>query len=184
MMGRKVNRRVLAAAALGAAAVTTGVIAAERGGDTTRGDGPRWGMMDRFSAEDRAAFADARIAALRAGLRLNPEQEKLWPPVEDALRNLARLRREQGQARREQRQSLRGQDGLPGDIPGTLRAMADAQGARADALRRLADASTPLYASLDEAQKRRLMVLARPMGGPGGRHGMHGGHHGGFDPRR
>ncbi|HEY8566821.1 MAG TPA: Spy/CpxP family protein refolding chaperone [Beijerinckiaceae bacterium] len=176
MNGRWMNRRVLAAAALGAAAVTTGVIAAERGGDGPRGDGPRWGMMERFTAEDRAAFTEARIAALRVGLRLTPEQEKLWPPVEDALKNMARLRREQGQARRDQRQSMRGQDGLPGDIPGALRSMADAQGARSDALRRLADASTPLYASLDDAQKRRLLVLARPMGGHGGRHGG--------DPRR
>ena len=34
---------------------------------------------DRFSPEDRAAFLDARIAALKAGLVLNAEQEKNWP---------------------------------------------------------------------------------------------------------
>ena len=34
-------------------------------------DGPRW----HPSAEDRSAFTDARIAALKAGLRLTPEQE-------------------------------------------------------------------------------------------------------------
>ncbi|HJZ21063.1 MAG TPA: hypothetical protein VJ226_08900, partial [Bradyrhizobium sp.] len=40
----------------------------------------------RLSAEDRAAFADARIAAVHAGLKLTPDQEKLWPPVESAVR--------------------------------------------------------------------------------------------------
>jgi hypothetical protein len=41
----------------------------------------------RMSAEDISAFGDARIAALHAGLKLTAEQEKLWPPVESALRD-------------------------------------------------------------------------------------------------
>ena len=45
----------------------------------------RW----RPGAEDIAAFGDAGIAALHAGLKLTAEQEKLWPPVESALRDLA-----------------------------------------------------------------------------------------------
>ena len=39
----------------------------------------------RFSMEDRAAFADARIAAVKAGLRLTPEQEKHILGVEACL---------------------------------------------------------------------------------------------------
>jgi hypothetical protein len=39
----------------------------------------------QLSPEDRAAFTDARIAAVHAGLKLNPDQEKLWPPVETAV---------------------------------------------------------------------------------------------------
>jgi hypothetical protein len=46
----------------------------------------------RMSPEDRAAFTDARIAAVKAGLKLTPDQEKLWPPVEAAVRDLAKLR--------------------------------------------------------------------------------------------
>ncbi|MEH3064749.1 MAG: hypothetical protein PGN33_19080 [Methylobacterium radiotolerans] len=46
--------------------------------------------------------------------------------------------------------------------------MADAASARGDALRKLADASQPLYASLDQDQKRRAMILA-PADGPDGR---------------
>src|SRR3954462_6248183 len=53
----------------------------------------------RMSAEDRAAFADARIAAVHAGLKLNPEQEKLWPPVETAVKEFAKLRIDRANAR-------------------------------------------------------------------------------------
>ena len=45
-----------------------------------------WGYgHSRMNPEDRAAYADARIAAVHAGLKLNADQEKLWPPVETAV---------------------------------------------------------------------------------------------------
>src|SRR5215212_2573183 len=47
-----------------------------------RGMGGGMGMMGRFSPEDIEAFTDARIAALHAGLRLSPDQQQMWPPVE------------------------------------------------------------------------------------------------------
>ena len=53
----------------------------------------------RMSAEDRAAFADARIAAVHAGLKLNADQEKLWPPVETAVKEFAKLRIDRANAR-------------------------------------------------------------------------------------
>src|ERR1700732_5272177 len=53
----------------------------------------------RLSPEDRAAFADARIAAVHAGLKLSPDQEKLWPPVETAVRDFAKLRIDRANAR-------------------------------------------------------------------------------------
>jgi hypothetical protein len=53
----------------------------------------------RMSPEDRAAFADARIAAVHAGLKLTPDQEKLWPPVEAAVRDLVKLRIDRANAR-------------------------------------------------------------------------------------
>ena len=55
----------------------------------------RW----RPSAEDITAFGDARIAALHAGLKLTAEQEKNWPAVESALRDLAKQRSERFAAR-------------------------------------------------------------------------------------
>src|ERR1700710_3187879 len=53
----------------------------------------------RMSTEDRAAFADARIAAVHAGLKLNADQEKLWPPVETAVKEFAKLRIDRANAR-------------------------------------------------------------------------------------
>src|ERR1019366_5293253 len=46
----------------------------------------------KLNAEDMAAFSDARIAGLHAGLKLNTDQEKTWPALEQALRDLAKMR--------------------------------------------------------------------------------------------
>ncbi len=125
------------------------------------------GMMGRLSPEDLNAIADAHIAAIHAGLKLSAEQEKLWPPVEAAMHNTARLYLSHMQAMRET------QGMMATDPVGLLRAMADRMGQGSDTLRKLADAASPLYATLDEAQKRRLQVLVR-MGGPGMTGGMRG----------
>src|ERR1700757_2705405 len=53
----------------------------------------------RMNPEDRAAFVDARIAAVKAGLKLTPDQDKLWPPVETAVRDFAKLRMDRANAR-------------------------------------------------------------------------------------
>lgn len=124
----------------------------------TRETGPAGWRQGPPSAEDREAFADARIAGLHAGLKLSADQEKMWPPVEEAIRGLVRQQRDARQAWRQQREQAQERD-----LPSMLRLMADRQSGRADALRKLADAATPLYASLDEAQKRRLVVLSRAM---------------------
>ena len=158
------KRWVIGLSALGAL-VAAGAYAQDRGfsGDPfERGRG--WNRGGPFSAEDRAAFTDSRIAALHAGLKLNPEQAKLWPPVEDAIRGLLQQRRDSRAADRE-RFASKQQDGGSQDVPGTLRFMADRQAASAEALRKLADAAQPLYASLDEGQKRRLGILSRGLRG-------------------
>ena len=43
-----------------------------------------------FGGPDR--FTDARIAALKAGLRLTPAQEQNWPALESALREITKDR--------------------------------------------------------------------------------------------
>ncbi|WP_445504382.1 Spy/CpxP family protein refolding chaperone [Microvirga sp. G4-2] len=125
------------------------------------------GMMGRLSPEDLTAIADAHIAAIHAGLKLSAEQEKLWPPVEAAMHNTARLYLSHMQAMRETRGMM------ATDPVGLLRAMAERMSQGSDTLRNLADAASPLYATLDEAQKRRLQVLVR-MGDPGMPGGMRG----------
>ena len=106
----------------------------------------------RPSAEDVAAFADARIAALHAGLKLNADQDKNWPPVEAALRDLAKLRTD--------RMTARAKAEPERDPIERLAQHAQAVESRGAALKKLADAAGPLYKSLDDAQKRRFMVLA------------------------
>lgn len=46
----------------------------------------------RPSAADISAYGDARIAALHAGLKLSAEQEKDWPAVEAAMKDLTKQR--------------------------------------------------------------------------------------------
>ena len=122
------------------------------------------GMMGRFSPEDMSAFVDAHVAAIHAGLKLSTDQEKLWPPVEDTMRSLARLHLSH-------MQTMRQSPGTMVDNPvGQLRGMADRMSQGADAMRKLADAAAPLYSTLDEGQKRRLQVLVRM-----GSRGMMGG---------
>jgi zinc resistance-associated protein len=119
------------------------------------------------SAEDVAALTDARVAGLKAGLKLTAEQEKNWPAVETAIRDLAKDRGDRIKERAARREARRGGDNAQQagpDAIARLRRGADAMTARAASLKKLADASEPLYKSLDEGQKHRFAMLLR-MGG-------------------
>jgi hypothetical protein len=119
----------------------------------------------RLNPEDRAAFTDARIAAVHAGLKLNADQEKLWPPVEAAVRDFAKLRIDRANAR----MNAKPDDAQKPDDPvARLRERADNMAASSAALRRIADAADPLYKTLDDGQKRRLTILTHHMGGRSG----------------
>ncbi|MGH9697479.1 MAG: Spy/CpxP family protein refolding chaperone [Bryobacteraceae bacterium] len=132
----------------------------------------RW----RPNAADMTAFGDARIAALHAGLKLTPEQEKNWPAVESALRDVAKQRSDWFTARASANR--------PADPLERLGARAKVMQERGAALGKLATAAGPLYGSLDDAQKHRFMVLARLNNHEfGNRHGRHHGHgHDGVRP--
>jgi hypothetical protein len=142
----------------------------------------------RMNPEDRAAFTDARIAAVHAGLKLNPDQEKLWPPVETAVRDFAKVRIDRANARMNAKpddsQDAQKQDSQkPGDPVARLRERADNMATTATALKKIADAADPLYKTLDDGQKRRLAILTHMEGRFGGegwrRH--HGFEHGMMD---
>ena len=128
------------------------------------GEAQRW----RPSAEDISALGDARIAALKAGLKLTAEQQKHWPALERALRDLAKQRSERFTARASAQR--------PENPIERLQLRAEAMSTTGAALKKLADAAAPLYQSLDEGQKHRFVMLAR-LEGP--RFGHWRGHHGG-----
>jgi len=144
----------------------------------------RYHQHHRMSTEDRAAFVDAKIAAVKAGLKLTPDQEKLWPPAEAAVRDFAKQRIAQANARASERDARRAerdqkgsQDRGPGDTATTdqsrdpvarLRDRADRMAETAAGLKKIADAADPLYKSLDDGQKHRFAMLLRMSGRPGG----------------
>ena len=141
-------------------------------------DAPRSEQHYQPSADDIKAFTDARIAALRAGLQLTPDQEKNWPPFEQALRDLVKLHQQPKQER-----EAGGEQQHPSNPFEQLQRRADALLNFGFGLKQLAEVGTPLYQSLSDAQKRRFAFLAhilRPhwMGG-----GMGEEHHG-FENRR
>src|ERR1700688_908107 len=119
----------------------------------------------RMNPEDRAAFADARIAAVHAGLKLTPDQEKLWPPVETAVREFAKLRIDRANARMNAEKSDSQDAQKPDDPVARLREHADNMATSAAAMKKIADAADPLYKTLDDGQKRRLAILTHHMEG-------------------
>jgi hypothetical protein len=136
----------------------------------------------RMNPEDRAAFADARIAAVHAGLKLNADQEKLWPPVESAVRDFAKLRIDRANARMNAQRDEDQQK--PDDPVARLRERADSMANSAAAMKKIADAADPLYKTLDDGQKRRLAILTHMDGRFGGGWRHRGFEHGMMDGDR
>jgi zinc resistance-associated protein len=144
--------------------------------------------MERMQhwAADHEAMLDARLAGLKAGLKLNPDQEKLWTPFETAVRDAANLRMDQMKAMMERMQKMREmmgqmQEGGMKDMspPGQavspvdrVEALAQHLSDRGAAMRKVADAAKPLYASLDDSQKRLFQLLGGELLMMG--HGHHG----------
>jgi zinc resistance-associated protein len=142
-------RAIVAGTAVLAIAGTTLAYAQHRGGgDFGRGWQP--------SMEDLRAFGEARLAALKAGLALTAEQEKNWPAFEQAARDLGKLRMDRMSAMRNAPASS--------DPAERLRQRATAMAGTSTVLQKLADATDPLYKSLDESQKRRFAILSRLSG--------------------
>jgi hypothetical protein len=138
----------------------------------------------RISQDDFNRFVDARIAGIKAGLRLTGDQERLWQPVENAIRTNAGerfTRFEQRRDRRDQRQST--------DFMQRLEQRGTSMTENAQRTTAIATAMRPLWDTFNEDQKRIAPRLLRPvMGGPGWRgerrggrrdHAMHHGRMGG-----
>ncbi len=142
-------KAIVAGTAAFAIAGSTLVYAQQRG----RADGAqRW----RPNVEDMRAFGEARLAGLKAGLALTPEQEKNWPAFEQAAREFSKLRADRMSAMR---------NTTPNSDPAErLNRRATAMMETGAAMKKLAEATDPLYKSLDDNQKRRFVMLSR-MGG-------------------
>jgi hypothetical protein len=117
-----------------------------------------------LSAADISALTDMRIDIVKAALQLTPDQEKYWPPIENAIRDRAKDRQariaEAAKRTAERRDgnivdTLRDRD--PVDF---MRRRANALEQRGADLKKLADAWAPLYQTLKPDQKKRMAYLA------------------------
>jgi zinc resistance-associated protein len=107
--------------------------------------------------EDIAALSDARLAALKAGLKLKADQEKSWTSFETTVRDLAKQRQDRfAQLVKDRQSAPKGQISSPGDV---MRTRAKTMTQAAADLTRYADALDPLYKALDDEQKHRMLVL-------------------------
>jgi zinc resistance-associated protein len=143
-------------------------------GQQDQGPGQGQGQGDNarrrgFNRADFEALTDARIAGIQAGLRLNADQQKLWNPVEQAMRGMAAERTQRFEEFRRGREAGQQEPQRP-DLAQRLEQQAQRQTESAQRLTTLANTVKPFWASLDDNQKRLLPVLMR-QGGDGGRSG-------------
>ena len=107
-------------------------------------------------AADRETMLDAKLAGMKAGLQLTPDQEKLWSPFEAAVKDAAKARMDAMQKMMQTPEQ--GERMSPIDH---LEAMADRLSQGAADIKKIADAAKPLYASLDDSQKHKFGMLGR-----------------------
>lgn len=149
----------------------------------------------RFSRADQQALVDARIAAIQAGLKLSADQQRLWAPVEQALRTQANQRITRMEERRSEMERRRAGGAQTPPAEPDLMERLDRRATRAtenaEQLRTFAGAMKPFWGALDENQKRLLPVLMRTAmsgergrrwGGNDHRRGGHDRQHGGMMP--
>jgi hypothetical protein len=118
---------------------------------------------ETVSAADFSALTDARINIVKAALQLTPDQEKLWPPVEEAIRGRAKDRQARLEALAKRVAEVQDKgllDALRNRDPiAFMERRAEALAQRSADLKKLADAWRPLYQTLSADQKRRMAFL-------------------------
>jgi hypothetical protein len=120
----------------------------------------RMGGMQQW-ATDHQALLDAKLGGLKAGLKLTANEETLWGPFEAAVRDAAKMRMEHMRAMMDR---MRGMNDDEQRSPvDHIEAMATHMSEAASALAKIADTAKPLYASLDEPQKRVFGWLGREL---------------------
>jgi hypothetical protein len=120
----------------------------------------RMGGMQQW-ATDHQALLDAKLGGLKAGLKLTANEETLWGPFEAAVRDAAKMRMEHMRAMMDRMPGMEAHERRsPVDH---IEAMATHMSEAASALTKIADTAKPLYASLDESQKRVFGWLGREL---------------------
>jgi hypothetical protein len=110
---------------------------------------------------DRVTLAEARVTALKLGLKLTAAQEKNWDSLETVLRGVIDERATRRKAFWDQLTALRDKD----EVILGLQLGAKDLAARSADLQKIAVAATPLFDSLDAAQKHRFALLLRSFAG-------------------
>jgi hypothetical protein len=121
-------------------------------------------LPEKLNAADRNNLTDMRIDLVKAALQLTPDQEKLWPPVEAAIRakaedrkgRIAKIQETVGRRADESRiEVMRNRDPIA-----FLHRRSEALAQRSADLDRLAEAWQPLYKTLNPEQRQRMTALA------------------------
>jgi LTXXQ motif family protein len=119
---------------------------------------------ERLNATDRNTLTDMRVDLVKAALQLTPDQEKLWPPVESAIRaraedrkaRVAKIQETVGRRADESRADvMRNRDPIA-----FLQRRSEALAQRSADLDKLAEAWQPLYKTLNPEQRQRMAAIA------------------------
>jgi len=118
---------------------------------------------ERLTTADLSALTDMQIDIVKAALQLTPDQEKYWPPIENAIRDRAKDRQARVADAAKRMAERRGDSVLEvlrnRDPVEFMRRRADALEQRGADLKKLADAWQPLYQTLKPDQKKRMAFL-------------------------
>jgi hypothetical protein len=152
-MGIRAKTTIVAVAVIGAfSAMTVHGLAQHREGHDRRDPGQH---RQPLTTVDKAAFIDAQLAAVHAGLRLTADQEKLWLPFEESFREKATIMIGLWDKNRNVDRPMNPIEGL--------RRRAEADTARGLADTKLANAAQPLWNTFTELQKHRFERLSHRM---------------------
>jgi hypothetical protein len=119
---------------------------------------------ERLNAADWNKLTDMRIDLVKAALQLTPDQEKLWPPVEAAIRGRAEDRKARI-AKIQETVGMRADDSRleimrNRDPIAFLQRRSEALAQRSADLDKLAVAWQPLYKTLSQQQRQHMAALA------------------------
>ena len=142
-----------------AGATLMSAASAQQGRSVPERDRPAVSLVerDRPTVIQIVAYDDARIARLKADLRLNKDQDGNWGKFESALKDISKERADRFVAWTDERakRTVSTDPATTPTLAERMRKRADAMAKHADDLKKLANASEALLEKLDDTQKRR-----------------------------